>query len=53
MEIPPADPHKLLEHWLAWERGETTPGRTMADLKTGGLRQVLELLAEQAGAATP
>jgi hypothetical protein len=42
MDTPPPDPHKLLEHWMAWEKGEVTPGRTLADLKTGGLRQVLE-----------
>ncbi len=48
MDRPPPDPQKLLEHWMEWERGETTPGRVMADLKTGGLRDVLEHLAEQA-----
>ncbi|MGH9139407.1 MAG: hypothetical protein ACRD0G_20540 [Acidimicrobiales bacterium] len=45
MEMPPPDPRKLLDHWMAWEKGEVTPGRTLADLKTGGLRQVLEDLA--------
>jgi len=45
MERPPADPVKLLASWMEWERGEITPGRVMADLKTGGLRDVLEHLA--------
>jgi hypothetical protein len=45
MERPPADPVKLLEAWMEWERGEATPGRVMATLKTGGLRDILEELA--------
>ena len=50
MENRPApDPAKLLTQWMEWEKGETTPGRVMADLKTGGLREVLEhLVAEHA-----
>ena len=42
---PPPDPSKLLAGWMEWERGETTPGRVMANLKTGGLRDLLEQLA--------
>lgn len=56
METPPTDPKKLLEHWMEWERGEQTPGRALANLKTGGLREILEELAaraEGAGAASP
>ncbi len=51
MERPPIDPRKLLASWMEWERGEITPGRVMADLKTGGLRDVLEDLigAEDSG----
>jgi len=45
MEVPPPDPVKLLQAWMEWERGEVTPGRVMANLKTGGLRQLLEDLA--------
>jgi len=45
METPAPDPSKLLQFWMEWERGETTPGRVMANLKTGGLRQLLEDLA--------
>jgi hypothetical protein len=41
-EIPAPDPEKLLTSWMQWERGEITPGRVMADLKKGGLRDLLE-----------
>jgi hypothetical protein len=27
---------------MEWERGETPPGRVMSNLKTGGLRDLLE-----------
>jgi hypothetical protein len=50
METPIPDPHKLLAHWLEWERGDTPPGRVMSNLKTGGMRELLEALAEQADA---
>lgn len=45
MERPPADPRKLLAWWMEWEKGETPPGRVIANLKTGGLRELLEALA--------
>jgi hypothetical protein len=51
METPPADPVKLLEHWMAWERGEVPPGKTMSELKTGGLRDILEHLAQAGGSS--
>ena len=44
MDRPPPDPSKLLEAWMEWERGELPPGRVMANLKTGGLRDLLEAL---------
>jgi hypothetical protein len=45
MEARPApDPAKLLAQWMEWETGESTPGRVMANLKTGGLRDLLEAL---------
>ncbi len=47
MELPPPEPAKLLQAWMEWERGEVTPGRAMANLKTGGLRQLLESLVEK------
>jgi hypothetical protein len=45
MDRPPPDPAKLLAQWMEWERGDTPPGRVMANLKTGGLRELLEELA--------
>lgn len=43
---PPPNPAKLLEQWMEWERGETPPGRVISNLKTGGLRELLESLVE-------
>lgn len=45
MDRPAPDPAKLLEAWMEWERGETPPGRVISNLKTGGLRELLEQLA--------
>ena len=50
-ERPAPNPAKLLEQWNEWERGETTPGRVLANLKTGGLPVLLEQLAAQAAIA--
>jgi hypothetical protein len=44
MAHPAPDPAKLLDAWMEWERGETMPGRVMSNLKTGGLRILLEEL---------
>ena len=35
--------------WMEWERGETTPGQVMKNLKNGGLRDILEQLAKVNG----
>jgi len=43
-ERPPPDPSKLLTSWMEWEKGEQPPGRVLANLKTGGMREVLEQL---------
>ncbi|MGI9033516.1 MAG: hypothetical protein ACR2HY_07520 [Acidimicrobiales bacterium] len=51
MDRPPPEPAKLLAAWLEWEKGETPPGRVLANLKTGGMRDVLEALVAQAEAA--
>ena len=48
METPASDPAKLLAYWMEWERGDTPPGRVMSNLKTAGLRQLLERLAASA-----
>jgi len=53
MDPPPPDPAKLLAAWMEWERGDETPGRVMANLKTGGLRELLEELAAGAGGGPP
>jgi hypothetical protein len=42
---PPPDPDKLLEAWTAWERGDETPGQTLANLKRAGMRELLESTA--------
>jgi hypothetical protein len=42
MDRPAPDPAKLLDAWMEWERGEELPGRVMSNLKTGGLRDLLE-----------
>ncbi len=41
---PPPDPTKLLAYWMEWESGETPPGRVMSNLKTAGMRELLEAL---------
>jgi hypothetical protein len=51
METPPPDPAKLLDAWMAWERGETTPGKVMSELKTAGLPDLLRSLATPAASA--
>jgi hypothetical protein len=42
MDVPPPDAAALLAIWMEWERGQTTPGKALADLKRGGMRQLLE-----------
>ena len=51
MDRPPPDPAKLLSYWMEWERADATPGRAMANLKTGGLRELLEQLVAEMGRA--
>ncbi|MDZ7674341.1 MAG: hypothetical protein U5K30_04645 [Acidimicrobiales bacterium] len=46
METPPPNPEKLLEHWMEWEKGDVAPGELMKQLKMGGMRQLLETLAQ-------
>ena len=45
MDRPPPDPSKLLVDWMEWEKGETPPGKVISNLKTHGLRDLLETLA--------
>jgi hypothetical protein len=51
MDRPPPDPSKLLADWMEWERGETPPGKVIANLKTHGLRDLIETLVEAQTAA--
>lgn len=45
-ERPAPDLNKLLAAWEEFERGEQTPGKVLANLKTAGLPEVLnELIA--------
>jgi hypothetical protein len=45
-ERPAPDLAKLLNAWEEFERGEQTPGKVLANLKTAGLPEVLrELIA--------
>lgn len=44
MDKPPPDPAKLLAFWMEWERGETPPGRVISNLKTAGMKELLEQL---------
>lgn len=51
---PPPDPVKLLAAWIEWEKGETPPGRVMSNLKTAGMRELLDaLVLAQAEATAP
>jgi hypothetical protein len=47
MDRPPPDPRKLLAYWEEWERGETPPGKVLANLKTGGMPELLSTLADE------
>ena len=44
MDRPPPEPLKLLAYWMEWEKGETPPGRVMSNLKTAGMKELLEQL---------
>lgn len=45
-ETPAPDLHKLIVAWDEWERGDETPGKVLARMKTAGLQIVLQQLAE-------
>ncbi len=47
MDRPPPEPAKLLHQWDAWEQGDELPGRTMANLKTGEARSLLEAAGDE------
>ncbi|MEY2422387.1 MAG: hypothetical protein QOI95_2454 [Acidimicrobiaceae bacterium] len=51
METPAPEPVKLLAYWMEWEKGDTPPGRVMSNLKTAGMKELLEQLVAQAPAS--
>ncbi len=53
MDRPPPDPSKLLADWMEWEKGETPPGKVMSNLKTHGMRDLLDSLVAALGADAP
>jgi len=53
MDTPPPDPAKLLADWMEWEKGETPPGKVISNLKTHGLRDLLESLKAAQEASAP
>lgn len=40
-ERPVPDLNKLITAWESWEKGEEQPGRTLANMKTAGLAEIL------------
>jgi hypothetical protein len=53
MDRPPPDPSKLLADWMEWERGETPPGKVISNLKTHGMRDLLESLGAAQASDAP
>lgn len=54
-ERPAPDISKIVDAWRTWEAqgDEVLPGRTVADLKIGGLDRVLETLLAQSDDIAP
>jgi hypothetical protein len=46
-ERPAPDLTKIVAAWESWEKGEESPGRVMADMKTAGLATILEQLVTE------
>lgn len=45
-EPPAPELTKLHGYWEEWERGEEPPGKVLANLKTAGMRQLLQQLVD-------
>jgi hypothetical protein len=45
-DVPAPDLGKIIAAWDDWERGDESPGRVMATMKTAGLPQILRQLAD-------
>jgi hypothetical protein len=43
-EQPAPDLSKIVAAWEEWERGERSPGRVLADMKTAGFPKILPQL---------
>ena len=52
-ERPAPDINKLITAWEEFERGEQQPGKVLANLKTAGLPEVLNELAQSGWAPSP
>ena len=52
-ETPAPDLSKLITAWDAWERGEEQPGKTLSNLKTAGLDEVIRQLVAAGWAPSP
>jgi hypothetical protein len=52
MDVAPPDPARLLAFWNEWERGETPPGRVLANLKTAGMPALLQRLVTEAASSS-
>ena len=48
MDKPAPDAAKLRGYWEEWEKGETPPGKVLANLKTAGMPELLRSLIEDA-----
>ena len=53
MDRPPPDPAKLLADWMEWEKGEPPPGKVISNLKTHGMRELLEALSAAQSTSAP
>ena len=45
-ETPLPDLDKIRTAWETWERGEEQPGKTLSNLKTAGLDEVIRQLID-------
>lgn len=45
-EAPAPDLAKIIAAWDEWERGDESPGRVLANMKTAGLAQILRQLSD-------
>jgi hypothetical protein len=46
-EQPAPDLAKIVAAWESWEKGEETPGRVLANMKTTGFPTVLQQLVDE------